>query len=69
MQNNHQLPTWCDLVPVDRHKMLGELIDAMIYEGRAVLEVQDLVSKFRKAGYVKSKILPNNTINEHERIN
>lgn len=65
MQEN-QLPTWCDLIPFDRHKLLGELIDAMIYNGIAVMEVQDLVSKFRKSGYVKSKILPNNTNAQNE---
>lgn len=61
-----QLPTWCDLVPMERHKLLGELIDAMIYNGIAVMEVQNLVKKFKLNGYVRSKILDNQTITNYE---
>lgn len=53
------LPTWCDLVQHERHTLLGELVDAMIYSGKAVLEVQSLVEKFKTAGYVRSVIFPN----------
>lgn len=56
--NNKPLPTWCEMTQVDRHKLLGELIDAMIYSGNAVLELEMIVEKFRNAGYVKSIILP-----------
>ena len=56
------LPTWCDLVPVERHQLLGELIDAMIYSGKATAEVQALVAKFRTAGYIRSVILPAETV-------
>ncbi len=52
------LPTWCDLVQHERHTLLGELVDAMIYSGKAVLEVQQLVEKFKTAGYVRSVIFP-----------
>lgn len=52
------LPTWCDLVPHERHKLLGELVDAMIYSGDAVQEVQQMVERFKSAGYVRSVILP-----------
>jgi hypothetical protein len=56
--NNKPLPTWCEMSPPDRHKLLGELIDAMIYSGNAVMELEMMVEKFRTAGYVKSIILP-----------
>jgi hypothetical protein len=58
---NKKLPTWCELVPFERHKLLGELIDAMIYEGRAVDEVQNLLRKFKLQGLVKNKLLINPT--------
>lgn len=52
------LPTWCDLAPIERHTLLGKLIDAMIYSGIATDEVKSLVQKFERAGYVRSTILP-----------
>jgi hypothetical protein len=61
MQEN-KLPTWCDLVPQERHQLLGELIDAMIYSPVAVMTIQDVLKCFKTAGYVKSTILPINTI-------
>ena len=63
MQNN-QLPTWCELPAPVRHKLLGELIDAMIYSGQALMEVEMLVEKFQRAGFIKSIILPLNDQNE-----
>jgi hypothetical protein len=55
-----QLPKWGDLSTYERHKLLGELIDAMIYHGEAVQYLQSTVEKFRMLGYVKSVILPEN---------
>jgi hypothetical protein len=55
-----QLPKWGDLNTYERHKLLGELIDAMIYHGEAVQHLQSTVEKFRMLGYVKSVILPEN---------
>jgi hypothetical protein len=52
------LPKWMDLNTYDRHKLLGELIDAMIYSGEAVQVLQATVEQFRLMGYVKSIILP-----------
>jgi len=52
------LPKWMDLNTYDRHKLLGELIDAMIYSGEAVEILQATVEQFRLMGYVKSIILP-----------
>lgn len=57
MQNN-TLPTWCELVPHERHQLLGELVDAMIYSPIAVMHVQSLLKDFKQAGYVRSTILP-----------
>jgi hypothetical protein len=54
------LPKWMDLNTCDRHKLLGELIDAMIYSGEAVQVLQATVEQFRLMGYVKSIILPQN---------
>lgn len=48
-----------DLPPQERHTLLGELIDACIYNSEAVIMVQELVEQFRKNKFIKSKILPN----------
>ena len=53
-----QLPKWGDLNTYERHKLLGELIDAMIYSGEAVQHLQVTVEKFRAMGLIKSIILP-----------
>ena len=52
------LPKWPEMNTHDRHKLLGELIDAMIYSGQAVAILKDCVEGFRAAGYIKSVILP-----------
>jgi hypothetical protein len=54
------LPKWGDLNINERHKLIGELIDAMIYHGEAVQHLQLIVDKFKMLGYVKSIILPEN---------
>ena len=61
-----KLPTWCDLVPQERHQLLGELVDAMIYSPIAVMNIQAMLKGFKKAGYVRSTILPINENLEHE---
>ena len=53
-----QLPKWGDLNTQQRHKLLGELIDAMIYSGEAVEHLQSTVENFRAMGLIKSIILP-----------
>jgi hypothetical protein len=58
------LPKWGDLNTIERHKLLGELIDSMIYSGEAVEHLQATVEQFRLMGYVKSIILPQNEDNE-----
>jgi hypothetical protein len=55
-----QLPKWGDLNTYERHKLLGELIDAMIYSGEAVQHLKVTVEQFRLMGYVRSIILPEN---------
>ena len=52
------LPKWPEMNTIERHKLIGELIDAMIYSGAAVAVVKDCVIAFRAAGYIKSIILP-----------
>jgi hypothetical protein len=54
------LPKWPEMNTIERHKMIGELIDAMIYSGQAVVILKDCVEGFRAAGYIKSIILPDN---------
>jgi len=59
-----QLPKWGDLNINERHKLLGELIDAMIYSGEAVQHLKVTVEQFRSMGYVRSVILPQNQLDE-----
>jgi hypothetical protein len=56
--NVEDYPTWCDLIQQERYQLLGELIDAMIYSPKAVIEVQQLVNSFKERGLVKSIINP-----------
>lgn len=61
-----KLPTWCELVPQERHQLLGELVDAMIYSPIAVMTIQSILKSFKKNGYVRSTILPiDSTTNEN----
>jgi len=57
----NKLPNWCELIQQERHLLIGELIDAMIYSGEAVSEVQKLLSSFKARGLVKNIILPDDT--------
>lgn len=50
---------WMDLPPQERHTLLGELIDACVYNAEATIAVKQLVEQFREQGLIKSKILPN----------
>lgn len=54
------LPKWGDLNTLERHRLVGELIDAMIYSGEAVMELKTTVERFKLLGYVRSVILPTN---------
>jgi len=59
------LPKWPEMNTVERHRLIGELIDAMIYSGQAVAIVKDCVEGFRSAGYIKSIILPDPQTSEN----
>jgi hypothetical protein len=58
----NQLPKWGDLNTYERHKLLGELIDAMIYSGDAVHHLQVSVEQFRAMGWIRSIIMPKEDI-------
>ena len=55
-----QMPKWMELTTVERHTLLGELVDAMIYSEDAVLVLRLTVEEFRNRGLIKSVILPEN---------
>jgi hypothetical protein len=57
---------WMDLPPQERHKLIGEIIDAMIYHSEAVDKVQELLEQFRELGYIHSVILPD--VDSHQTI-
>lgn len=59
------LPKWPEMNTIERHKLIGELIDAMIYSENAVAVLKDCVEGFRAAGYVKSIILPSPEIEKN----
>ena len=60
-----QLPKWTEMNQHDRHLLIGELIDAMIYSGAAVAVLKDCAEAFRAAGYIKSIILPTPEIEQN----
>lgn len=68
MQQDKKPPTWCELVPQERHQLLGELVDAMIYSPIAVMTIQSILKGFKRNGYVRSTILPINENLENENI-
>ena len=43
-----QMPKWGELNTIERHTLIGELIDAMIYSGEAVQVLQETLEQFRK---------------------
>ena len=60
-----QLPKWTEMNQHERHLLIGELIDAMIYSGAAVAVLKDCIEAFRAAGYIKSIILPTPEIEQN----
>ncbi len=62
------LPKWPEMNTMERHKLIGELIDAMIYSGHAFAILKDCVEGFRAAGYIKSVILPENEIESWDQM-
>ena len=59
------LPKWPEMNPIERHRLIGELVDAMIYSGQAVVILKDCVEGFRSAGYIISIILPDHQTSEN----
>jgi hypothetical protein len=56
MQSN-QLK-WMDLLTNDRHRLLGQVIDGMIYHYECVNEVREMLDRWDDNGFLKSIILP-----------
>lgn len=63
--DNIKYPKWMELHPFERHQLLGEIIDAMVYHGEAVEAVRIIRDQFRAMGYIKSTILPPNSENDN----
>jgi hypothetical protein len=49
---------WMDLSTNDRHKLLGQVIDGMIYNYECVNEVREMLDRWDDNGFLKSIILP-----------
>jgi hypothetical protein len=52
---------WIDLSTNDRHKLLGSVIDGMIYNYECVNEVREMLSRWDDNGFLKSIILPDDS--------
>lgn len=49
---------WVDLATNDRHRILGQVIDGMIYNYECVNEVREMLDRWDDEGFLKSIILP-----------
>ena len=49
---------WMDLLTNDRHMILGQVIDGMIYHYECVNEVREMLQRWDENGLLKSIILP-----------
>jgi len=49
---------WMDLLTNDRHRILGQVIDGMIYNYECVNEVREMLSRWDDEGFLRSIILP-----------
>ena len=49
---------WMDLEPQERYRMVGQVIDGMIYHAECVNEVKEMLSNWNDEGLLKSIILP-----------
>jgi hypothetical protein len=67
-QKQHSMPNlqssklkkdkWMDLLTNDRHRILGQVIDGMIYNYECVNEVREMLSRWDDEGFLRSIILP-----------
>ena len=55
---------WIDLLTNDRHMILGQVIDGMIYHYECVNEVREMLQRWDENGFLKSIILPNSEPDE-----
>ena len=49
---------WMDLLTNDRYRLLGQIIDGMIYNYECVNEIREMLSRWDDEGFLKSIILP-----------
>jgi hypothetical protein len=49
---------WMDLEDNDRHRIIGQVIDGMIYNYECVNEVREMLERWDDEGFLKSIILP-----------
>jgi len=49
---------WMDLLKNDRHRIIGQVIDGMIYHYECVNEVREMLDRWDDNGFLKSIILP-----------
>ena len=58
MQGNQLKEVWMDLNPSDRYRVVGQVIDGMIYHAECVNEVKEMLARWDENGFLKSIILP-----------
>ena len=49
---------WMDLLTNDRHRIIGQVIDGMIYHYECVNEIREMLQRWDENGFLKSIILP-----------
>ena len=49
---------WMDLLTNERYRMLGQVIDGMVYHYECVNEVKEMLQRWDENGFLKSIILP-----------
>ena len=57
---------WIDLLTNDRHMILGQVIDGMIYHYECVNEVREMLQRWDENGFLKSIILPDSEPDEDD---
>jgi hypothetical protein len=64
-QKQHTMPNlqssklkWMDLEDNDRYRIVGQVIDGMIYNYECVNEVREMLNRWDDEGFLKSIILP-----------
>ena len=62
MQSN-QLK-WMDLEPLERYRIVGQVIDGMIYHPECVNEVKEMLSRWNDDELLKSIIMPDSEPDE-----